>query len=289
MTSNRTVNRIGLLALALTGLVALWLVASQSATADSPSINGQTWQFDADSTGNVVGIVYTGVPTAGLGAADISVAFDSTVLAITACTVGDLDGACNPNAAGGPARAAGFKAPAITTEPVTIATLTVDCVGAAGSNSALTITVNELVDGTVGGQAISASVTNGSVTCGTATSGQTETTSSTTAGGSDLALASTDGFKVGDTIVINKGSSNEETRKIIAVGSGSITLDSALEFDHAPGEAVVSGPSVLPPTGGAEDGSSGSFLLIVMGIIAAGAIAVFGALGISRVVRRSQP
>jgi len=221
MTSNRTVNRIGLLALALTGLMALWLIASHSVVAQSPGISGGTWAFDADSTGNVVEITYTGVPAAGLGAADVSVAFDSTVLAITACTVGDLDGACNPNAAGGPARAAGFAAPAITTEPVTIATLTVDCVGAAGSNSALTITVNELVDGSVGGQAITASVTNGSVTCGAAAS-------------------------------------------------------------------PTATPVVLPPTGGDGD-SSGNSLLIVLGIIAAGAIAIFGALGISRVVMRSRP
>lgn len=217
MTSNLTVNRIGLLALVLTGLVALWLVASHSILAQSPNIDGGTWQFDADSTGNVVEIKYTGIPAAGLGAADISVAFDSTVLGITACGIGDLAGACNPNAPGGPARAAGFAAPAITTEPVTIATLTVDCVGAAGSNSALTITVNELVDGTVGGQAISASVTNGSVTCGAATAT----------------------------------------------------------------------PVGLPPTGGEGD-SSGSSLLIVLGIVAAGAIAVAGAFGVSRVMRRTR-
>jgi len=220
MTSNRIVKRIGLLALVLTGLVALWLVASYSVVAQSPSIDGGTWQFDADSTGNVVEIKYTGIPAAGLGAADISVAFDSAVLAISACTVGDLAGACNPNAPGGPARAAGFAAPAITTEPVTIATLTVDCVGAAGSNSALTITVNELVDGTVGGQAISASVTNGSVTCGVAAS-------------------------------------------------------------------PTATPVGLPPTGG-EDDSSGSSLLIVLGIVAAGAVAIAGALGVSRVMRRSR-
>jgi len=217
MTRNLTVNRIGLVALALTGLVALWLVASHSAVAQSPSIDGGTWTFDATSTGNSVEVKYTGIPSAGLGAADISVAFDSTVLAISACSVGDLDGACNPNASGGPARAAGFKAPAITTEPVTIATLTVDCVGAAGGNSALTITVNELVDGTAGGQAISASVTNGNVTCG-----------------------------------------------------------------------ATASPGGLPPTGGDGD-SSGSSLLIVVGIAAAGAIAVAGALGVSRVMRRNQP
>ncbi len=225
MTSHRIVNRIGLLGLMLATLAALWIVASQSTVAQSPNIDGQAWQFDAGSTGNVAGIIYSGLPAAGLGAADISVAFDSTVLAVTGCGTGDLQGACNPNAPGGPARAAGFRAPAITTEPVTIATLTVDCVGAAGSNSALTITVNELVDGSVGGQAISASVTNGTVTCG--------------------------------------------------------------ESGASPPPAPTASPGGLPPTGGEGD-SSGSYLLIVMGIVAVGAIAVFGALGGWRVVRRSR-
>lgn len=222
MTSHRIISRIGLLGLMLAGLAALWVAMSPAVLGQSPSIAGGTWVFDAGSTGNVIEIKYTGLPAAGLGASDISVVFDSTVLSITACGVGDLDGACNPNAPGGPVRAAGFKAPAVTTEPATIATLTVDCVGDAGGNSALTITVNELVDGSVGGQPISAGVTNGSVTCGVAAS-------------------------------------------------------------------PTATPVGLPPTGGEGGDSSGSSLLIVMGIVAAGASAVLGALGVSRVVRRSRP
>ena len=230
MTSHRIVNRIGLLGLMLAALAALWVVASHSAVAQSPNIDGGAWEFDAGSTGNLVAIKYTGLPSTGLGAADISVAFDSTVLAVTGCGTGDLQGACNPNAPGGPARAAGFRAPAITTEPVTIATLTVDCVGAAGSNSALTITVNELVDGSVGGQSISASVTNGAVTCG----------------------------------------------------------ESGASPPAAPTATPTATPGGLPPTGGEGD-SSGSSLLIAIGIAAASAIAVLGALGVSRVVRGSRP
>lgn len=113
------------------------------------TIAGGAWAFPAGSTGNVVEIELTDLPEAGLGDADIAVAFDSAVLNVTACDTGDLDGACNPNAPNGPARAAGFAAPAITTEPVVIATLTFDCVGAGGSSD-LTITVNELMDGTAG-------------------------------------------------------------------------------------------------------------------------------------------
>ncbi len=43
----------------------------------------------------------------------------------------------------------------------------------------------------------------------------------------------------------------------------------------------------VSPTGGEGD-SSGSSLLIVLGIVAAGAIAIAGALGVSRVMRRSR-
>ena len=136
-------------------------------SAQATTIDGGKWSFLQASTGNAVKIKLAGVPSQGLGAADINVAFDSAVLKIAACDAGDLSGFCNPNAPGGPAQAAGFAAPAISTDPVTIATLKFDCVGAAGTSSALTITVNELVDGTAGDpQAVTASITNGTVTCG---------------------------------------------------------------------------------------------------------------------------
>ena len=138
---------------------------SQAASAEQTTIDGGTWNFGSASTANVVEIELTGVPTEGLGDADISVAFESAILDITACSAGDLDGACNPNAPTGPARAAGFRAPAVTAEPVVIARLTFDCVGA--GSSALTITVNELMDGTPGAsQPITATVQNGTVVCG---------------------------------------------------------------------------------------------------------------------------
>ena len=66
---------------------------------------------------------------------------------------------------------------------------------------------------------------------------QTETTSSAAAGTSEIDVASTVGFNVGDTITINPGGSNEETNQI--TGFGSFILDSPLEFDHEAGELVV--------------------------------------------------
>ena len=152
-------------ALAVLGLLLSGSIVSAGAAA---TIDGGKWTPATGAT-QVVKINATGLPSEGLGASDISVAFDSKVLKITACTAGDLGATCNQNAPGGPAQAAGFAAPAITTEPVVIAELTFDCIGAAGMSSALTITVNEFVDGTAGDpQAIATSVTNGSVTCGVA-------------------------------------------------------------------------------------------------------------------------
>ena len=77
---------------------------------------------------------------------------------------------------------------------------------------------------------------------------QTETTSSTTAGTSEIEVASTVGFKVGDTIAINPGGSNEETNQI--AGFGSFVLESPLQFDHEAGEAVVLVPSTCADLNG---------------------------------------
>ena len=76
----------------------------------------------------------------------------------------------------------------------------------------------------------------------------TQTTSSEAAGSSEIDVASTDGFNVGDTIIINPGGSNEETNQII--GFGSFILDSPLQFDHEAGEPVVLVPSMCEDLNG---------------------------------------
>ena len=182
--------------------VVVVLLGGSFVLAQQATIDGGTWKFDTGSSGNTVEIKFSGLPSEGLGAADISVAFDSAVLNITACDSGNLDGACNPNPLGGPARAAGFKAPAITSEPVVIATLTLNCVGAGGTSSDLTITVNDLVDGTVGDpQDISTTIQNGTVVCGEAgTPGPTVTVIPT--GGSAPPVADSSGANVGWIIAL---------------------------------------------------------------------------------------
>jgi len=143
-------------------------LGGSAASAQPTTVSGGSWNFKAGSSGNVVHITAVGLPSTGLGAADITVAFNASVLRITACGTGGLAGACNLNAPGGPTRAAGFKATAITSEPAVIATLTFDCIGAGGTSSALTITVNELLDGTPGNaQPLDAAVQHGTVLCST--------------------------------------------------------------------------------------------------------------------------
>jgi len=154
----------GALAIAVVSLAVM--SGGSAVSAQATAVSGGSWSFEAGSNGNVVQITAAGLPSTGLGAADISIGFDPSVLRITACSTGALSGACNPNAPGGPAQAAGFAIPAVTGGSVVVATLTFDCVGAGGSSSALAVTVNELVDGTPGSpKALSPGVQNGSVVC----------------------------------------------------------------------------------------------------------------------------
>lgn len=134
-----------LISLFATGLILAVNMSSEAS--GQATVSGGSWSFPAGSTGNQVEIKVTGLPAAGLGASDVTIAFDSSVLEVTACTTGDMAGACNPNAPAGPARAAGFAIFPITSEPVVIARVTFDCVGTPDSSTALTLTADELVDG----------------------------------------------------------------------------------------------------------------------------------------------
>ena len=147
-----------------TGIVLAMIVGS--AAAGQTTVSGGSWSFPAGSTGNQVEIKVTGLPAEGLGAADVTIEFDSAVLEVTTCTTGIMSGACNPNAPNGPARAAGFAICPIDSEPVVVARLNFDCVGTPGSSTSLQLTVNELADGTIGDpQPISHSVQQGNVVC----------------------------------------------------------------------------------------------------------------------------
>jgi len=149
-----------LISLFATGIVLAMTISSEAS--GQATVSGGSWSFPAGSTGNQVEIKVTGLPAAGLGAADVTIAFDSSVIEVTTCTTGVMAGGCNPNAPTGPAQAAGFAAPAKTNEPVFVAQIAFDCVGAPDS-TALTLTVNELVAGNLA--PIPNSVQNGSVIC----------------------------------------------------------------------------------------------------------------------------
>ena len=153
-----------LISLFATGLILAVTMSSEASgqATVSGTNDGGSWSFPAGSTGNQIEIKVTGLPAEGLGASDVTIAFDLSVLEVTACTTGVMAGGCNPSAPAGPARAAGFAAPEKTGEPV-VARVTFDCVGAPGSSTALTLTVNELVAGDL--SPIPHSVQNGNVVC----------------------------------------------------------------------------------------------------------------------------
>jgi len=73
--------------------------------------------------------------------------------------------------------------------------------------------------------------------------GQTILTSPALAGETEIQVASTSGFQVGDTIRINPGGANEESAEVS--GFASILLSAPLQFTHSIDEPVV---LVAPPT-----------------------------------------
>lgn len=62
-------------------------------------------------------------------------------------------------------------------------------------------------------------------------------TADTPAGSQSLEVLNTEGFSIGDLIIINPGGQNEETNTI--TGFGSLLLQSPLQFDHSAGELIV--------------------------------------------------
>ena len=111
------------------------------------TVNGGNWNFADGSLNNAVQIQLENVPASGLAQSDISISFDPAVLAIVSCDSGQVPGTCTDGAPGGPARAAGVASPALSGDPITLSNLVFDCIGPAGSSTALTITVNSLLDG----------------------------------------------------------------------------------------------------------------------------------------------
>jgi hypothetical protein len=63
-------------------------------------------------------------------------------------------------------------------------------------------------------------------------------TGSAPAGAGSLSVQGTNGFGLGDTIVINQGGQTEEQNEV--AGFGSITLARPLRYAHGPGESVRS-------------------------------------------------
>ncbi|MFQ5473460.1 MAG: hypothetical protein ACE5FA_11330, partial [Dehalococcoidia bacterium] len=58
-------------------------VAMSSEASSQAIVSGGTWSFPVGSTGNQVEITIAGLPAEGLGASDVTIAFNSSVLEVT--------------------------------------------------------------------------------------------------------------------------------------------------------------------------------------------------------------
>lgn len=65
----------------------------------------------------------------------------------------------------------------------------------------------------------------------------TTITTDISAGSQTIEVTSTEGFSIGDNIVINRGGANEESN--IITGFGSLILQSPLQFNHLAGERII--------------------------------------------------
>lgn len=88
---------------------------------------------------------------------------------------------------------------------------------------------------------------------------------SSSPGATSIAIAGGDGIDEGDYVVINPGMSNEETKKVTALGS--LIFDDALAFAHQPGERIfrLDSPSFVAKQGDADcDGQISSVDALVV-------------------------
>lgn len=156
--------KLGLLAIgAVAALVAGLIVAAQvSAVSGQLSIGSMT--AAPNGTGTVE--VHSNVPTPGLGAWTLDIAYDPTKVTVGTCTPTN-GGVCNTHYSSTTIRIAGASASGLTGD-TNLGTIAFTCGSALGSSS-LTITPSVFADGTVGSpQPITVTPTNGAVTCAVA-------------------------------------------------------------------------------------------------------------------------
>ena len=162
------VKKIGILAGIGAALVAV-LVLAGSALAQDGGVSVSDGSADADGSGDVT-VDVLDVGGEGLGAWTIDIEYDSDLLTASDCEA-EQGGVCNPEFTDNSVRVTGASAGGLSGDKV-LGTITFDCDGEGESD--LTISLSVFADATIGDpQDIipTASVSNGTFTCGGETGG----------------------------------------------------------------------------------------------------------------------
>ncbi|MEX0786975.1 MAG: cohesin domain-containing protein [Dehalococcoidia bacterium] len=168
MSGRRT---LGLSLVGAAVAIVVVLVAGILATpASAASGTAQIGSASIASGSSSVDVSALNVGDPGLGAWSIDVTFDTAVVDATDCGA-EQGGVCNPDFAADKVRFTGANAGGLEGTTV-LADITFQCV--ANGTSALTLTLNIFSDATIGGpQPITATIQNGTFTCGAAPGGDT--------------------------------------------------------------------------------------------------------------------
>ena len=162
------VKKIGILVGIGAALVAV-LVLAGSALAQDGGVSVSDGSADADGSGDVT-VDVLDVGGVGLGAWTIDIEYDSDLLTASDCEA-EQGGVCNPEFTDNSVRVTGASAGGLDGDKV-LGTITFDCDGEGESD--LTISLSVFADATIGDpQDIipTASVSNGTFTCGGETGG----------------------------------------------------------------------------------------------------------------------
>ena len=162
------VKKIGILAGIGAALVAV-LVLAGSALAQDGGVSVSDGSADADGSGDVT-VDVLDVGGVGLGAWTIDIEYDSDLLTASDCEA-EQGGVCNPEFTDNSVRVTGASAGGLSGDKV-LGSITFDCNGEGESD--LTISLSVFADATIGDpQDIipTASVSNGTFTCGGETGG----------------------------------------------------------------------------------------------------------------------
>ena len=159
-------------------IVAVALASAHPAAAQEPGVTISSGSAALGQTATIE-LRAVDMPAPGLGAWTIDVTYDFDIATAMSCTAVEL-GQCTPEYATGTARVSGASAPGMTGD-VALGSIRFRC--NANDSTALQISVRVLADATaVNPQMINASVSSGTLTCGSPTAAEPSPTSAGLAG-----------------------------------------------------------------------------------------------------------